>query len=119
VGNAVEVFSSDDLSVYGSKLPHFYMNDHAFYHGDPKYRVNAIVVQFPPNYFPQAQLHRPEFGSVKKLLNGASSGLTFSVDAAINGGKILHEMLLASGMEPHLLFAVIAGKKRERHLHSL
>lgn len=104
VGDTVEQFAPGDLSVYGSKLPHFYMNDQAFYRGDSKFRVNAIVVQFPPNYFPLTQLQRPEFGSVKKLLNGASSGLTFSADAAINGGKILHEMLLTSGMERHLLF---------------
>ena len=44
------------------------MNDQVFYRGDPDFRVNAIVVQFPTTYFPSQQLQRPEFGSVKKLL---------------------------------------------------
>jgi len=104
VGDSVDAFAPGDLSVYGSKLPHFYMNDQAFYSGEPELRVKAIVVQFPTTYFPQSQLLRPEFGSVKKLLNNASSGLTFSAGVAINGGKILHEMLKTSGMERHLLF---------------
>lgn len=104
VGDSVDGFAPGDLSVYGSKLPHFYMNDQAFYRGDPKLRVNAIVVQFPTSYFPPSQLLRPEFGSVKKLLNGASSGLTFSPELAANGGKIMHEMLQTSGMDRHLLF---------------
>ncbi|MCX6237646.1 MAG: AraC family transcriptional regulator [Bacteroidia bacterium] len=104
VGDSVEEFAPGDLSVYGSKLPHFYMNDQAFYRGDPDLRVNAIVVQFPTSYFPQSQLQRTEFGSVKKLLKSASSGLTFSAESAANGGKILQEMLRTSGMERHLLF---------------
>lgn len=104
VGDSVEEFTPGDLSVYGSKLPHFYINDLSYYRGDPNLRVNAIVLQFPPGYFPQQQLQRPEFGSVKKLLNSASSGLFFSPEQAGNGGKILQEMLMTSGMERHLLF---------------
>ena len=104
VGDSVEDFTAGDLSVYGSKLPHFYLNDPVFYRGDPQFKVNAIVVQFPVNYFPQPQLQRPEFGSVKKLLNCASCGLTFDRETAKKGGEILHEMLVANGMERHLLF---------------
>lgn len=104
VGDLVEEFAPGDLSVYGSRLPHFYMNDPAFYRGDPELVVNAIVLQFPPAYFPQSQLLRPEFGSVKKLLNSASSGLRFSVEPSATGGKILQEMLRTRGMERHLLF---------------
>jgi len=104
VGDSVDDFAAGDLSVYGSMLPHFYMNDQAFYRCDPDLKVNAIVLQFPASYFLPSQLQRPEFGSVKKLLNSASSGLNFMPEPALNGGKILHEMLLTSGMERHLLF---------------
>ena len=104
VGDSVEEFAPGDLSVYGSKLPHFYMNDQVFYRGDPNLKVNAIVLQFPGSYFTQSQLQRPEFGSVKKLLNSVSSGLSFTGEPAVKGGEILHEMLLTSGMERHLLF---------------
>jgi AraC-like DNA-binding protein len=80
------------------------MSDQAFYTGDPNLKVNAIVVQFPSDYFPQSQLQRTEFHSVKSLLNSVSSGLSFSAESAAIGGKILQEMYQKSGMERHLLF---------------
>ncbi len=104
VGDTIEPFGPGDLSIYGSKLPHFYLNDQAFYRGDPNFRVNAIVVQFPASYFPQQQLQQPEFGSVKKLLTNSSSGLTFSIESSFVAGEILHNMVNAKGMERHLLF---------------
>jgi len=117
VGDAVEEFGPGDLSIYGSNLPHFYMSDPAFYAGDPNLRVNAIVVQFPFNYFPPLQLQAAEFVSVKRLLGSISSGLTFSAEAAENGGKILHEIYQANGMERYLLFVKLIdylGKSESR-----
>lgn len=119
VGDSVLEFAPGDLSVYGSKLPHFYMNDQSFYRGDPLLKVNAIVVQFPPDYFPQSQLLRPEFGAVKRLLNTASSGLTISADPAKKAGKILQEMLRSGGMERHLLFVKLIDYLGRSESHSL
>lgn len=104
VGDSAEDFAPGDLSIYGSKLPHFYMNHQSFYRGDPDLMVNAIVVQFPTNYFTASQLQRPEFRSVKKLLNNTSSGLTFPAEVSAAGGKMLIEMYQTNGMERHLLF---------------
>ena len=104
VGDAVEEFAPGDLSLYGSNLPHFYMNDPIFYSGDPDMRVNAFVVQFAPDYFPPSQLEGAEFATVKKLLNNISSGLTFSAESSVNAGKILHEIYQSNGMERYLLF---------------
>lgn len=104
VGDSVEEFSPGDLSLYGCNLPHFYMSDPTFYNNDPDLRVNAIVIQFPKSYFPESLLQRTEFGSVEKLLRSAPPGLFFSAESAVNGGKMLHEILNTSGMERHLLF---------------
>ena len=104
VGDVVEEFGPDDLSIYGSNLPHFYMSDPVFYAGDPNMRVNAIVLQFPMGYFPPSQLNAAEFVSVKRLLNNISTGLTFSGETAEIAGKILHEIYQANGMERYLLF---------------
>jgi len=109
VGDAVEEFGPGDLSVFGSKLPHFYMNDQLFYNGDPGLYVNAIVVQFQPDYFPHIQLQRPEFSPVKKLLNNATFGLNFAPGPALAAGKILQEMLNVNGMERHLLLVKLVN----------
>jgi AraC-like DNA-binding protein len=103
-GDAVEDFGPGDLSMYGSNLPHFYMSDPAYYCGDPNLRVNALVIQFPKNYFPPSQLQEAEFASVKRLLDSISSGLVFSAESAAIGGKIMQEIYQTSGMERYLLF---------------
>lgn len=104
VGDSVEDFSPNDLSIFGSNLPHFYMSDPSFYGEDPNLRVNAIVIQFPANYLHYSQLQRAEFCSVKNLLESASSGLTFSEQPSEDAGKLLHEIYQARGIERHLLF---------------
>lgn len=117
VGDAVEDFAPGDLSVFGSNLPHFYMSDPAFYTGDPDLRVNALVIQFPANYFPPSQLQTTEFIAVKRFLNSISSGLTFTSESALTGGKIMQEIFQASGMERYLLFVKLIdhlGKSESR-----
>ena len=121
VGDAVEDFVPGDLSLYGSNLPHFYMSDPVFYTGDPNLRVNAIVIQFPLSYFPESQLQRTEFASVKKLLQSASSGLFFSGEAAVTGGEIIRQIYNTNGMERHLLFVKLIdflGNSKSRTIAS-
>jgi len=103
VGDVLKSFAPGDLSFYGTSLPHFYLNDELFYTGNPDYFVNAIVLQFPKDYFAAAQLMQPEFSSIKKLLNASSCGLKFSDDVSAASGIILHNILKASGIERHLL----------------
>ena len=117
VGDSVEDFGPGDLSIYGSNLPHFYMSDPVFYNGDPDLRVNAIVIQFPTNFFTESQLQTSEFVSVKRLLNSISSGLTFSSESVAEGGRLLQEIYQASGMERYLLFLKLIdylGKSESR-----
>ncbi len=102
-GDKVESFSTGDLSFYGTALPHFYLNDEAFYSGNPAYKVKAIVLQFPLDYFPAVELIRPEFVSIKKLLDSATRGLKFQMEAAEKGAQILNDILNASGIQRHLL----------------
>jgi len=121
VGDSVEDFAPGDLSLYGNNLPHFYMSDPVFYAGDPNLRVNAIVIQFPMSYFPESQLQRAEFSSVKKLLESASSGLFFLAESAVKGGEILQEIFKTSGMERHLLFVKLInhlGNSKSRTIAS-
>jgi AraC-like DNA-binding protein len=62
-------------------------------------------------------LQAAEFVSVKRLLGSISSGLAFSAEAAENGGKILHEIYQANGMERYLLFVKLIdylGKSESR-----
>jgi len=116
-GDAVEKFAPGDLSMFGSNLPHFYLNDPAYYCGDPDLMVNAFVIQFRKNYFSPSQLLEPEFAFVKKLLERTSSGLTFSAESITEAGKMIQEIYQKSGIERYLLFVKLLdflGKSEAR-----
>jgi AraC-like DNA-binding protein len=118
-GDAVEDFGPGDLSIFGSNLPHFYMNDPAFYRGDPDLRVNAIVIQFPATYFPESQLQTTEFTSIKKLLNTISCGLVFPSETVEVAGKLIVDMYQVSGIERYVLFVKLLdylGKSESRSI---
>ena len=104
IGDVVEDFSPGDLTLFGTKLPHFYMNDQSFYTGDPNLFCQAIVLQFPKGYFHESQLKLPEFVAVKKLLDNSAYGLNFSGDTAEIAGGLLNQALHVTGMERHLVF---------------
>ncbi len=104
VGDVVESFSPGELTFFGSRLPHFFMNDQSFYSGDPNLFCQAIVLQFPENYFPESQLQHPEFVAVKKLLKSSFTGLNFSGETAEIAGGLLNQALHTNGMERHLVF---------------
>jgi AraC-like DNA-binding protein len=104
VGDVVEDFSPGDLTLFGTRLPHFFMNDQSFYNGDPSLFCQAIVLQFPENYIPESQLQLPEFAAVKKLLKNSANGLNFSSETAEIAGSLLDQALHSSGMERHLVF---------------
>lgn len=81
VGNNIEPFGPQDLTLLGSYLPHMYRNDDVYYHRNPKLRVHAITVQFSKNMFEEAIENYPEFFKIKKLLAEAKYGVHFTNDA--------------------------------------
>lgn len=75
VGDHTAAYRADDLVLLAGNLPHTWVSA-------PSSRVNeAVVVQFQP--FPADLLRLPEFVSVSRLLEGAATGLSFSVSASL------------------------------------
>ncbi len=81
VGNSIEAFGPQDLTLLGSYLPHMYRNDDIYYHKNPKLRVHAVTVQFSKNMFEEAIDSYPEFFKIKTLLADAKHGIHFSNNA--------------------------------------
>ncbi len=104
VGDVVENFAPGDLTFFGNRLPHYYMNDQSFYLGDPNLFCQALVLQFPENYFSESQLQLPEFEAIKKLLDRSFTGLNFSGETAEIAGGLMNQALHTNGMERYLVF---------------
>ncbi len=110
VGDHIDDFSDGDLVLLGSNLPHFWKNDDVFFQGDPQYKVNAIVIHFPADFFKQQIENYPEFLKIKELLQRSARGIRFHEPIAKSVGKKLEKLLKSKGLERTLDFVKILDK---------
>ena len=104
VADHTENFSDGDLVLIGPNLPHYWKNDEVFHQNDPAFKVNAIVVHFPADFFEQQLKSYPEFLAIKKLLKRAARGIQFQKATASRLDKKLRQLLKLSGLELTLAF---------------
>lgn len=110
VADHVGDFDEGDLVLLGSNLPHFWKNDEIFFDNDPRYLVNAIVVHFSPDFFGHQIENYPEFYPIRKLLNLASRGISFSRVVSEEMNPSLKKLLKLKGLERTLFFLKILDK---------
>lgn len=87
IGNHVEDYTSGDLILVGSNLPHGWYSDERRAPSDGE---RAIVLQFPPQLVNDPLLGLPECGSLRRLLQQSALGVKFTeiptqIDAAMHG----------------------------------
>ncbi len=75
VGESVEPFSSGDLVILGSNLPHTWLNDRWYYEEGNMSRAKAVVIQFSSDLFTENLLERDECRRIQRLLETAQHGL--------------------------------------------
>ena len=104
VADSIEAFQAGDLVLTGSNLPHFWKSDEAFHQNNPEYKVQAIVVQFPNDFFSEQILKYPEFSSIQKMLKVAGGGIKFLSPTSDSAGKLIKQILKDKGFEKILRF---------------
>lgn len=110
VGDDVDDFSDGDLVLLGPNLPHFWKNDEAFHRNDPAFKVNALVIHFPADFFRQQLDEYPEFQGISKLLQKAARGLHFPKSTAQNLDKELRRLLKSDGFDRTMGFLSVLNK---------
>ena len=75
VGDSIEEFDEDDLTLLGSNLPHVWKNDRAYFLPDSSLRAEARVIQFLPDCFGSEFLNLKELESIRRLFARARRGL--------------------------------------------
>ena len=73
VGSHMENFSSGDLVLLGSSLPHCWKLEQ----GSAIEDASAIVIQFSINFMGEEFFSRPEMQNIKKLFQKSGSGISF------------------------------------------
>ncbi|AUP80652.1 AraC family transcriptional regulator [Flavivirga eckloniae] len=89
VGDSIEPFNVDDAVLVGSQLPHCWINDVAYFQGDPNYKAQAIVIQFKPD-FAGSLFNLYELQRIKQFIKKAEHGIKFLKNAK----PVLKQMLL-------------------------
>ncbi len=107
VADHIEDFGAGDLVLLGNNLPHFWKSDDAFFKNDPNYKVNAIVIHFPIDFFKDQIENYPEFFKIKDLLKRALRGVSFDRVVSDNMGKKIKHLLRLKGIERTLYFIKI------------
>ena len=107
VGDRIERFEEGDLVLLGSRLPHFWKNEHVFYQHDPAKIVKAVVLHFPSGFMDEEIKGISDLASIKKLFSLSSRGIVIEPPDNVVIGDKLVRLLKVSGMERFLLFLEI------------
>ena len=75
VGNNVESFSSDELVLLGSNLPHCWINDNKTWEHHPF----AIVAYLKEDLFEGSWFNSSEFEAIRNLLELSKRGIKFKI----------------------------------------
>ncbi len=74
IGDSIETFSSGDLVLVGSHLPHVWRSDKTYYESQ-ELRTEVILTQFTKDFAGKDFFDLPEMLGVKELINDAVLGL--------------------------------------------
>ncbi len=119
VADSISTFTEGDLVMLGSNLPHFWKSDDLFFSEDEEYRVNAIVIHFPKNFFEYEIENYPEFHSIRKLLIRSGRGIKFHPGFSEKTGKDLKRLLKLKNLEQMLFFLKILDKMSRTDQYNL
>lgn len=75
IGNRVEAFEAGDMVFIGSKVPHLWLSDPAFYEKNSKLQSKVIVTYFNPKVLIQLIESVKEFTSIRNMIREASKGI--------------------------------------------
>jgi AraC-like DNA-binding protein len=116
VGDHVEPFNTGDLVLLGSNLPHVWLNHPGCS------RAETVVIQFLPEFLGTGFFNLPEMAAVRRLLERAARGLSFSPATRKKVSHALSHLAGETGPRrlAHLLeiFATLAADRSARPLCS-
>lgn len=107
VGDHISHFQPGDLILLGSKLPHWYRNDAAYYENNPALEAESLVIQFSPDFLGAPFLELPESLDVRKLLKKSTRGIELLGTTRKKITELMEGMQELSGMERLLQLLVI------------
>lgn len=107
VADNIEPFTSGELALIGSNLPHFWRSDESYINSNGKLKVRYIVIQFPDDFLKNEIENYPEFNLIRELLHKSSRGIGFSKAFSEKIAKKLIRLTQINGFERILMLQEI------------
>jgi AraC-like DNA-binding protein len=90
VGDNIEDFTHDDLTLMAPYVPHITYTDRLFETRAEDHQVHAIVVYFYPDWLNEQHFNSPELSKIRTLLENMKRGIKVSGDTKV---KVIKNVL--------------------------
>jgi AraC-like DNA-binding protein/mannose-6-phosphate isomerase-like protein (cupin superfamily) len=110
VADSIQRFSSGDLVLMGSNLPHFWKNDELFEDESNRKKVKYIVIQFPSDFFHDQISKYPEFSFIGELFETSSRGIRFMPQVVKQVSKSILKITETKGIDRIILLLKVLQK---------
>lgn len=118
VGDSIEKFEAGEIVLIGKNLPHLWLNDKMYFHGNENLIAKAHVIHFHED-FAGGLFKIPEMSCINELFKRARYGIKFpkeSNDFIIN---IVNKMFESAGYEKLMLLIDVLKYLSEEQGYSL
>lgn len=99
IGDNISNFSSGEILLLGSDLPHTWRCKEEYFENNPKHEVEAIVIHFLPDCLGRDFLSLPETYMIPKLLEKARKGMSFTGKAREKLSTLMHSAISATNLD--------------------
>ena len=99
IGDNISNFSSGEILLLGSNLPHTWRCREEYFENNPKHEVEAIVIHFLPDCLGRDFLTLPETYMIPKLIEKARKGMSFTGNARKKLSSLMHSAVHATNID--------------------
>ena len=99
IGDNIGNFSSGEILLLGSDLPHTWRCKEEYFENNPKHEVEAIVIHFLPDCLGRDFLALPETYLISKLFEKARKGMSFTGETREKLSALMHSAILATNLD--------------------
>lgn len=99
IGNSINAFYQNELTLTGPNLPHYWRNDPIYYKKENNLRAEAIIVRFPEHFLGKEFFQLPEMHHVNNLFKISRRGLKILGHTKEQAAEKMSAMIKMSGTE--------------------
>lgn len=99
VGDHIGHFDEGDLVLMGPMLPHVWVNDPAYVHGQANHLADALVIHFGESFLGESFLDLPELEKLKAWLRLSKQGIEIKGDSRKKIAVFIRKMPYMNGLQ--------------------